>query len=126
MFVSGNPGSQPQLCELAPPTHVRAARMCAYGNRQHFCTDGRGKFSLALQCVSRGLVFTRRITAPQATRWLNTLALDQHLLRYHVEVCLVVGSLLVCAVLVVVTHPQPPERSQHECTVGVDRDPPVR
>ena len=40
-----------KLYELTP-SKFRAVRMCACGNRQHFCTVGREKFSLASQCVS--------------------------------------------------------------------------
>ena len=66
------------------------------------------------------------------------------LLRYHVRVALslarhwalahhwALSSCLryafVCAVLCswsCLGHPQPPDRSQHGCTVGVNRDPPV-
>ena len=41
----------------------------------------------------------------------------------------VLGSLLVTLVMIcglgVASYPQPPDRSQHGCTVGIDRDPPV-
>ena len=58
--------------------------------------------------------------------------LGDYALRYHAGLhrpAKIVG-LVGCRVLVVCGHtaasyPQPPDRSQHGCTVGIDRDPPV-
>ena len=60
------------------------------------------------------------------------------LLRYHARVALCLArhwahfSCLSCALTCAALgswsclgHPQPPDRSQHGCTVGVNRDPPV-
>ena len=82
MFVSWNPRSQ-------------SHRMCAHGNRQHFGTDGRGKFSLALQCVSDVVLSSLCITGRQfhagwmLSPWTDTCS------RYHVERISVVGSSFV-------------------------------
>ena len=60
-------------------------------------------------------------------------ALGDHELRYHAGLHRPVKSvgLVGCRVLVVCGHTaasfqQPPDRSQYGCTVGIDRDPPVR
>ena len=77
MSVSWNPGSQTQLCELTPSTHVpRGPHVCAYGNLYHFCTDGRGKFSLASQwsCLSHRITCITGNTLAVRSRPGPTLA----------------------------------------------------
>ena len=66
-----SPGSQDHNHSCS----TRSARV-QYGNRQHFGTDGREKFSLASQCVSNAVSFSL-VAQPQATRWLHALARQQ-------------------------------------------------
>ena len=81
--------------------------MCAYGNRQHFSTDGREILIGFTVCFKRGLVFTRRTTTG-TRRQQPTLPL-----RYHVE------EIVVWIVLL--EPPQPFHCSGHVCTVVLTR-----
>ena len=67
---------------INPSTHFPRGPACAYGNRQHFCTDGRAKILSGFTvCFKRGLVFARRTTC---TTGIDTLA---HLLTLAERSC---------------------------------------
>ena len=64
--------------------------MCAYGNRQHFCTDGRVNSHWLRSVFQTWACFHSSHNNRQrhcCTGWLNALALQQPTLplRYHVE-----------------------------------------
>ena len=125
MSFSRNPGSQSQLYELTPSTHVpRGPHVCIHTAIVNISTlvDGgdthwlRSVF-LTWSCFARRITCTTNNTL--AERSLDTCSATM-LKEFwswgrHVSV--------QCSLRV--SHPQPPDRSQHGCTVVFDRDPTV-
>ena len=79
-----------------------------------------GRCPLVLGLVARYMRLKLSNVMVNGDRGALVVLCSATMLRQHV-----VLVTLVASVVVSMSHPRPPDRSQHGCTVGVDRDPPV-